>query len=176
MTVTSTFTSACRCSSTLCSPTTRSGPRASVLRCARLETELAERLGDVHGADRAEQLAFRAGLRLILRTCPRSSSRAACAASSSAAALASSSARRASNSQCSQPSRASPCPAGSGSSSRSPTSRCTVADATDVIDFLEQNHFHLNTLISRLRTNRRSQIEPIVDQTQDTDRQDHEHV
>ena len=51
-----------------------------------------------------------------------------------------------------------------------------IADASDVIDLFEQYHFHLRTLISRLRTDPRSQIEPIVDDTDDAERQHHEHV
>ena len=60
----STVTSVCRCSCTMCSPAWRIGP------CGRRTSErstskpaLRSRLGDVGGADRAEQLAFAAGLR-----------------------------------------------------------------------------------------------------------------
>ena len=59
----STSTSACRCSCTACSPTARSGPpgRRTSLR-ASCVTGRGGSLGDVCGADRAEQFPFGAGL------------------------------------------------------------------------------------------------------------------
>ena len=58
-----TSTSVCRCSATLCSPTVRIGPagRRTSLRDELMALRRAG-LGDVAGADRAEQLAFGAGL------------------------------------------------------------------------------------------------------------------
>jgi hypothetical protein len=178
MTVSSTFTSVCRCSSTLCSPTTRTRPLVQPYFAALDgDAELARRFRNVDRADGAEQLAFRAALCLdfynlaleLLRPLLRGRELAGGLRFELGAArfeLRDVGSRR--ERRLALRDQIVPRKAG--------LHLHAIADGADVIDLFEQYHFHLRTLISRLRTDQRSQIEPIINDTDETERQHHEHV